>query len=317
MAPEQRPQHADLALSDAAIDWVVKLHSGAATPADHAAFAAWRAQSDEHALAAREAEAIWQGVGSAGDKARQLHRSEKRAKLTRRAMLGGSAIVAGAALFQSGMIGPRLFADYTTGIGERRSVPLPDGSTVLLNASSALSVNFSEQERRLKLLEGQATFTVAHDAARPFSVSAASGETRAIGTVFDVDVRRAEVVVTVLEGVVATSTDLARGSPVRVSANQRIQYTSRSAPSAVQTIDADAETAWRRGKLIVNRKPLAEVITDIERYRRGQVVIVGQTLRSLEVTGVFDLSDPESVLQTIAETLPVRVVRLPLVTVIL
>ena len=317
MAPDTRRQHADIALSDAAIDWVIRLNSGAATPADHAAFAAWRAQSDEHALAAREAEAIWQGVGSAGDKARQLHRDEKRAKLTRRGVLGGSAVVAGAALFQSGIVGPRLFADYTTGIGEQRSVLLPDGSTALLNASSALSVNFTERERKLDLLEGQATFTVARDTARPFIVSADNGETRAIGTVFDVDVRRAEVVITVLKGVVATSTDRDARAPVRVGANQRIQYASRGTPSAVQAINADAETAWRRGKLIFNRKPLAEVITDIERYRRGQVVIVGQALRLLEVTGVFDLSDPEAVLQTIAETLPVRVVRLPLVTVIL
>lgn len=76
------------------------------------------------------------------------------------------------------------------------------------------------------------------------------------------------------------------------------------------------ETAWRRGKLIFNRRPLGDVVAEIKRYRSGQIVIASAGLRALEVTGVFELADPEAILRTIEETLPVHVTRLPFVTVI-
>lgn len=317
MTPKDRQQHeSDIALSDAAIDWLVRLKSGQATNDDHAAFAAWRGQSLDHELAAREAEAVWHGVGVAGDRARTLERKERRAKVTRRAVLGGGTLaVAGFVVAGSGVIGPRAFADHVTGVGEQRTVGLADGSSVFLNASSAFSVQFSAQERRLSLLEGQATFTVAHDTARPFIVEAGDGQTRAVGTVFDIDIRAGEVVVTVVEGVVAITTDQSP-DPVVARVDQRVRYLPRGRPSGPESADAYIETAWRRGKLIFNRRPLADVVADIERYRRGRIVLMGDGLRSLEVTGVFDLNDPEAILHTIEDTLPVQMTRLPFVTIV-
>ena len=236
--------------------------------------------------------------------------------MTRRAVLGGGTLaVVGFVVARSGVIGPRLFADYVTEVGEQRTVGLTDGSSVFLDADSAFSVKFSAHERRLSLLEGQAAFTVAHDTARPFIVEAGDGQTRAVGTVFDVDIRSDEVIVTVVEGVVAITTDQAP-DPVVARVDQRVHYLPRGRPSAPEAANADIETAWRRGKLIFNRRPLADVVADIERYRRGRIVLVGDGLRSLEVTGVFDLNDPEAILHTIEDTLPVRMTRLPFVTII-
>jgi transmembrane sensor len=95
-----------------------------------------------------------------------------------------------------------------------------------------------------------------------------------------------------------------------------VRYLARGRPSALERIDANTETAWRRGKLIFDRRPLGEVVADLERYRRGKIVVVRDDLDALEVTGVFDLADPEAILLTIEETLPVRVARLPFVTII-
>lgn len=142
----------DVALSDEAIDWLVALNSGRATDQDRASFAEWRARSAAHELAAQEAESVWHGVGIAGDQARTSERKASRAKLTRRAVLGGGVLVAGGwALGQSGALSFRGFADHVTGTGERRTVMLPDGSSVLLNAgmlrssmtTTGTSVSFS------------------------------------------------------------------------------------------------------------------------------------------------------------------------------
>lgn len=310
----QNSQPDDMVLSDEAIDWVVRLKSGRASADDLAAFAAWRQRSEEHEQAAREAEAIWHGVGIAGSGVR---RADRKAKLTRRAVLGAGVLVAGGgALAWSGALGPHLLADHVTGVGEQRSISLDDGSSVLLDAATSLSVEFGARERLLRIHGGQAAFTVAHDPSRPFVVSAGTGWTRAIGTVFDVDVRPREVMVTVVEGAVDIATEAAPSRPVRATVDQRVRYGGSTPPSAPESIDSDMETAWRRGKLVFDRRPLGDVVAQLGRYRDGRIVLVGDRLRSLEVTGVFDLTEPEAVLRAIETTLPVRVTRLPLVTLI-
>jgi ferric-dicitrate binding protein FerR (iron transport regulator) len=92
---------------------------------------------------------------------------------------------------------------YSTGFGEQRSVRLDDGSTVDLNSKSKIRIRFSEHERNILLLEGQALFRVAKNTARPFIVTTTETHVRAVGTEFDVYQRNGGTVVTVLEGRVA------------------------------------------------------------------------------------------------------------------
>jgi transmembrane sensor len=92
---------------------------------------------------------------------------------------------------------------YNTDIGERRSITLSDGSTVDLNARSKLRVEFSKNERRVELLDGQALFQVAKEKNRPFIVASGEATVRAVGTQFDVYRKDSGTTVTVLEGRVA------------------------------------------------------------------------------------------------------------------
>lgn len=59
-------------------------------------------------------------------------------------------------------------AQYITGHGEQRSLTLPDGSTIHLNAGSEVEVGFDATQRRVELLAGQALFDVEKDPGRPF-----------------------------------------------------------------------------------------------------------------------------------------------------
>lgn len=314
MKPAGKRVHADRVLSDQAIEWLVRLSSGRASEADHSAFAIWRQQSTDHEYAAQEAEALWQGIGIAG---KQVRRAERKATITRRAMLGGTMVlVGGVVLERTGLIGPHLFADHVTGIGEQETIKLSDGSSVFLNADTALSVDYRRENRLLQLFKGQASFTVAKDAARPFIVEAGGGRTQAIGTAFDVRYQSRDVVVTVMSGVVNVSSDTAPSDMVRVEADQSVHYTPYSHPSVPESVDAYMETAWQRGKLIFNRRKLGDVVAEIERYRSGKIVIASEGVRELEVTGAFDLNDPEAMLDTIENTLSLRITRLPLVTII-
>ena len=78
----------------------------------------------------------------------------------------------------------------------------------------------------------------------------------------------------------------------------------------VRPFDAEAETAWRRGKLIFEDRPLAQVVADVNRYRAGRIEVMDKKLLSMRVSGVFDVGAPDRALEAIRQTLPVRVVSL-------
>src|SRR6218665_1102018 len=134
------------AISDEAIEWIVRLNSGDATAADAQAFRAWRGRDIEHEMAALEAETIWHGVAAVGQPLRDAE-ARRRRNVNRRTALGlGAVTLTGAALYASGTF-RGLTSDYVTGVGERREVALADGSVIRLNALSAVSVDFTEHTR--------------------------------------------------------------------------------------------------------------------------------------------------------------------------
>jgi transmembrane sensor len=88
--------------------------------------------------------------------------------------------------------------------GERRTITLDDGSTVVLRPQSRLSIRFDAAGRNLRLEQGAARFVVAHEP-RPFVVYAGGGTITAHGTVFDVALDDKRVSVRLLRGSVAVA----------------------------------------------------------------------------------------------------------------
>ncbi|MCP1621571.1 FecR family protein [Pseudomonas nitroreducens] len=297
----------ELSLSDEAIERLVQLQSGSAGATERMDFLRWRGQSEEHERAAREAEALWGAL----PETRTAQRYRLRARRPRRLLaLAAAACVAAIAVtiaLPEPLAG--LYSDYATRTGERRMLELADGSRVWLNSDSALSVDFSPQQRRLRLQGGEALFEVAKDPARPFIVEARGGEVRAVGTRFDVDSRGPQVRVDVTEGMVQVNS--AGSAPVRLAAGERLSYRDSAAPEAVQPLDLSSASAWQRGKLIFNQRPLGEVLDELERYVPGRIVLTDSALRQHKVSGVFDLQDPGALLKTLERLQPVTVTHLP------
>lgn len=313
-------------LSDTAIDWMVRLSSGRATPQDRMVFLRWRGQSAAHEAAAREAEVLMRDVGSTrqadalrmGARAvttQPVWRPVER-PLRRRFLMGGVAAASLAvAAVSVEALGPfaAIYADHATRVGERRRVDLPDGSVATLNTATALSLDFSEERRRIVLHGGEALFEVSKDPNRPFSVISEDAQTRALGTVFAVKRSGDCADVVVREGTVEVR--VGASAPVRVDAGQRLDFVGRRRLEP-RIVDADRETAWQRGKLIFNRRRLESVVAELERYRPGRIVVLGDQVKNLEVTGVFDLDDPDRLLRTLGDATQVRIAQLPLLTII-
>ncbi|HUO23563.1 MAG TPA: FecR domain-containing protein [Caulobacteraceae bacterium] len=300
-------------IDEAAALWVARLDRGLSAEED-LALQAWLADDIRRlgafarmrALSARTERSA--GLGQ--DYRPERFRPPSAPWLTRRRMIqsgaaGGAvaAAAAGTALWLAGANGR-----YQTRKGEVRVVALGDGSVVTLNTASTLAVRYSRTQRLIKLLEGEALFDVAKDAARPFLVAAGDLNVRAVGTSFTV--RRlsgAPVQVLVQEGVVELRKTSLATQPVRLSANMRAVGGQALTGAAVQPSEVKRELIWREGRIEFEGESLADASAEFARYSDTRIVIDDPELARLEISGSFQSNDPVGFGRAVAEAFRARV----------
>ncbi|MDF0643712.1 MAG: FecR domain-containing protein [Nitrospira sp.] len=203
----------------------------------------------------------------------------------------------------------RLKADHRTATGEQLQIELPDRSTATLNTKSAIAVNFDGMARKVRLLDGEAFFQVEPDQDRPFLVEGQQIVSRAVSTKFLVRRQSDEIRVTVVEGIVELASTEGGWEPIQLTAGQQTAVDSH-VMGPIRQVDVQAATAWLRGRLMFENVRLAEVIDEIRRYHRGVIVIWGPTLGDMRVSGSYTLTDPDEILATLAQTLPIHMAHL-------
>lgn len=305
--PESSRQSPAASIRDEALAWFVRMNSGDASADDQARFHAWIAADPAHRRHYEKLGELWTELDSLPDP-RRPDRSVSHRRISRRQMLLGSTAVVGFAAVAAPLSGltTALAADFRTGTGERRTVTAADGTRIELDAGTAIAEEYTPMLRRLRLMEGRAAFSVAADADRPFEVVCREGICRAARGTFVVHKRADDVAVAVESGAVSVA---AGSTTAEVAAGQRVAYTAQRL-GAVEAMSGDAETAWRRGKLVFVDRPLNDVVADLNRYREGRIVIADRSLATLRLDGIFDTAKPEAALEAICSTLPVRAWRL-------
>jgi transmembrane sensor len=209
-----------------------------------------------------------------------------------------------------------LAASYRTAPGERSRVTLDDGSLVQLGTDSALALAFDARQRRVVLLAGEAYFAVAPmtgSETRPFVVEAAGGTATALGTQFMVDRRGDGMTVTVAEHTVRVAAAQAGNATraVVLSPGETVRYDRVAGLGMVAKANIDRATAWRRGRLVFDEVPLSEVVAELNRYRRGPIVLADGDFRDRRVSGVFDTADLDAALRAITREMGLKTATLP------
>ncbi|MET1027832.1 MAG: FecR family protein [Dongiaceae bacterium] len=316
---EQQDKAGQDPVMEQARHWFVLLQDQAETRDDaankaleQARFTAWLAAAPAHQAAWARVQQLWARLDVIVPVLRQQHPAPAAPRyptppITRRVWLQRAAAIAvtvGTAGYA--LTHPGLFAGYRTARGDRRTVTLTDGSVVELGSDTAMSVTFARTSRHVTLYDGDAFFTVAADADRPFIVEAAGGEIIALGTAFDVRRRGDDVTVAVTEHAVRVT---AEGGELTVDSGEQVSYGGGGLGS-VRPADPMATEAWRHDRLFFDETPLRDAIAEIERYRSGSILITDEAIAEIPVTGMFHARETEAALQTIADTLPVRITRL-------
>jgi transmembrane sensor len=187
---------------------------------------------------------------------------------------------------------------YRTGLGQQHTVGLPDGSIAQLNTLTTLRTKYGERERTLRLAQGQATFEVQHDVARPFLVYAGDTIIRALGTKFDVHYVQNSLVIAVIEGIVGVTT---AGKQDQLRAGEALRINTATGQRTRSVIRVEEALAWQQRRLVFHDHSLQEIASEFNRYNELQMSIVDDTLAARSYSGVFDAGDPLSFVAYLAQ----------------
>lgn len=309
----------DRASRDAAI-WFARLLDDNTPQSDYALFRVWLEADERHAQAYARLEKLWAAAGSEIAPSHQSQPDESQPEkgqpdkgVSRRGLLKATStaiLLSGGGITTWTLIGR---ADYSTGTGELKTVMLEDGSRVELSAASAISVDITASVRRVTLHHGEAFFSVTEDPARPFIVQAGDVRATALGTAYSVGITSERTSVAVSEHAVRVDAggrhiDLGEGDAIDVE-NGRL--------GAIDAGEAENRLAWRSRQLVFLARPLSEVITEVNRWRRGNLILRDPQLAQRRITIVIDLKDIEGIDLTLEQGLPITLTSYtPLITLV-
>ena len=309
-----------------ALRWLVLLERGPLPPEEKGRFAAWIAADIRHKGAIIRAQAasvrLERLAALAGGRSVVESFPQERPlphrNISRRGMLATAASAAGLVGIGA-WLGPGWLEDnwggtwYASGVGELKKVVLADGSVLTMNTQTALRVRYTRERRDIHLARGEAMFTVAHDAKRPFAVQVGEWTAVALGTEFAV--RRLggpTTDVTVTQGVVQLLPMDKRASEAqpRLTANQKalLGADGKAEVDSVSATEIGKRLAWRTRIVVFTGEPLGQALVEINRYNRNRIVVDDPELAERRIVGVFSTSDTKTFVSAMTATLGVEAV---------
>jgi transmembrane sensor len=297
------------ALEARAADWIAR-RNGGLDPAAQSELAAWLAADTRHAEAFAAMERAWDSLNAPRlaarpESARWIDFETRRRVRSRRHRQAWSAVGVAAVLALGFFFRPAPDAVPAVASASTEARPtirtLPDGSKVALRPGAAIKVAFDASRRAVRLTRGEALFTVAKDAARPFVVSARNVAVRAVGTEFVVRHDPSAIEILVTEGRITVSSAVAvdPAPALNVAAGERVVVpTDESSPLGPQIAAAPAaeiarSLAWRGRRLEFSDLPLADALALLNRDGPLTFQLAAPALGHRTITAMIWADDTE------------------------
>lgn len=195
---------------------------------------------------------------------------------------------------------------YTTDVGERRSITLSDGSTVLLNTDSVLRLWQNGASVSAELVRGEALFDTKPNRHRRLRVSVRDVEIREAESLFTV--RRADdgVRVTVAEGTIFVSASDIHNMPLYRNQRVSLRYGETDPTLHIETLsraEIDHQLSWRRGELVFDSATLTAAVSEVNRYSRIQIEVITPSEQE-KIAGLFSATDPWNFARVVTQLYP-------------
>ncbi|OPA87365.1 sugar ABC transporter substrate-binding protein [Pseudomonas fluorescens] len=280
----------------AAAQWLALLESGAATERDHANLQQWRDSHPHHELIWQKAESLRQRFSDVPQALAMasLDRPQPGRRALLKRALGVAALVPTAWLISRQLPIDAWRADLHTATGERKRLPLADGSSLQLNTATAVDIDLAQ--RRITLVDGELALNV--PGAVALTVQTRFGQVQVSQAEACVRQLASGCLVSVLKGSVQVR-DLNGQLAALQSGRQALLKSGGLGDWAPFDV---LQPGWRDGVLTAQNLPLGDFLRELERYRPG-VLRWDPSLETRRVTGSFQLDNTDRILSLLATTL--------------
>lgn len=291
--------------------WFARLRADDVSRSDRERWKAWLESDPRHRDAYTRLERLWSGFGEHAPQPEIAQRvravasspapaARRPGRLWKRSLAAVASIAMGV-LVAWWLLPTAEDLHYRTAIGEQAAFVLPDGSRLNLDTDTRVRVRYDNHRRELLLENGRAFFRVAPEA-RPFTVHTDDGSVRALGTEFEVYRLADAIEVTLTEGRVQLLGANDGGTPLATLApGQRARYGRQLSQPTIETVPVGAIPAWVSGRLVFDDQPLAEAVAEFNRYTRHRIVLQGETLAAMHISGVFRSDDPRAFVEALRD----------------
>ena len=193
---------------------------------------------------------------------------------------------------------PVITMQKSTNPGQKMTTKLPDGTIVILNASSNIEFpSVFDQEKRVVKLTGEAFFEVTHDTFRPFYVRFGDSEVKVLGTSFNIRTydRENTVSVAVATGRVSFTNSDAQ-SEVILEPNQMVSYDEVEKQMIKRKFDPMELYGWKDKILYFKNDEFEDIIKELENWYGVSINAEKDFSQKGTFSGVFKNSSLEHVL---------------------
>ncbi|RRB15028.1 FecR family protein [Larkinella knui] len=202
--------------------------------------------------------------------------------------------------------------EYKTAYGQIRTVTLPDGSVVTLNANSTLqmAVDWQTEGRRDIRLTGEAFFDVSKKPLgqrMPFVVHTGAADVVVLGTRFNVNTRRTRTQVVLQEGKVRVNVQ--KQPDVLMEPGDLVETTNGKSAIRRARVDADRYVAWRDNLLVLDDERLSEIVQRLNDEYGLTVSISNKKLLNERFSATVQANRPELVLRMLSAAFHLKITK--------
>lgn len=219
----------------------------------------------------------------------------------------------------------QLAQHFSTKAAERKKITLPDGTVVLLNAKSKLTLLdcFNEKSREVNLV-GEAFFDVVHQKQKPFKVHTADFDINVLGTAFNVKIYPGEATseATLIRGLIVMEGKGSKGSLITLKPSQKVTFykkelqeptTAKLKKPALQTPEISinhftqvsdnviAEVAWTQNRLEISDQSFGELKGVLERWFNVELKFKDKEVEGYHFTASFSNENIKEALKALQD----------------
>jgi ferric-dicitrate binding protein FerR (iron transport regulator) len=203
-----------------------------------------------------------------------------------------------------------------TGDNEIKTIVLPDGSMLTLNANSSITydTDMAKALRREVWLKGEAYFDVKHiepekEQPRRFVVHSGALNVEVLGTSFNVKNRASVTNVTLNTGSIRIDLKDAPGTPIFLQPGDFVQYSGKEKKVLRKKVKTELYSVWKDSMIVLKKMPLKDVAQMIEDAYGYKIRITDTTIANNNISGSLRLNDEAAALKALSEALDIDIIR--------